>query len=751
MQNFDGSVENSGLAARLMAELPRFRRLRTKLATAYLGLFILVLVGIMAAVYTSVARNAERVVREELAASAVVFDRVWELRTAQLQNGAEILARDFGFRAAVATQDGPTIQSALVSLRQRLGLDAAFVIGPNGAVIAADGLPSEKLAPATLQRLSEGDMAAGVFVLGDTAYQAVSAPILAPTPIGRVVFAARLDRAEMRSLVRLSPIAFRPQLLIEEADGGWRGGTGEVSPAELKHAAAVLARSGAAGKPITAKVGPFVEVVRPLRSLGDERAALLLRYPLSEALEPYQGLLAMVLLLGLAGLALVAAGSWSLSREVTRPIAALTEAAERLERGELGVVEVYGVDEIAALGLTFNRMAEGIARREEALESARAVAESASRAKSAFLANMSHEIRTPLNGILGMTQVMNREETDAAQRNRLRVIQDSGEALLAILNSILDLSKIEAGHLEIEAQDFDLGETVATACEPFVTLAREKALAFDITIEPAVEGVWRGDALRLRQVLVNLASNAVKFTEKGRIELAVRMGKTGPSFTITDTGVGIPAERLVEVFDKFSQGDESTTRRFGGTGLGLAICRELVALMGGTLRVDSKPRKGSTFAFELPLERVTASNAAMGATESRHALRVLAAEDNLTNQMILSALLTPLEADVTMVDNGRKAVEAFEHSAFDIVLMDIQMPELNGVDATQAIRQLETEKGLPRTPVLAVTANVMTHQVREYLAAGMDAVIAKPLQAVVLFGEMERALSHRPGPVRAVS
>jgi signal transduction histidine kinase/CheY-like chemotaxis protein len=751
VHNFDGSVEKGGLAARLMAELPRFRRLRTKLAAAYLGLFILVLVGIMAAVYTSVARNAERVVREELAASAVVFDRVWELRTAQLQNGAEILARDFGFRAAVATQDGPTIQSALVSLRQRLGLDAAFVIGPSGAVIAADGLPSQKLAPATLQRLSEGDMAAGVFVLGDTAYQAVSAPILAPTPIGRVVFAARLDRAEMRSLVRLSPIAFRPQLLIEVPNGGWRGGTGEVSPAELKHAAAVLARSGAAGKPITAKVGPFVEVVRPLRSLGDERAALLLRYPLSEALEPYQGLLAMVLLLGLAGLALVAAGSWSLSREVTRPIAALTEAAERLERGELGVVEVYGVDEIAALGLTFNRMAEGIARREEALESARAVAESASRAKSAFLANMSHEIRTPLNGILGMTQVMNREETDAAQRNRLRVIQDSGEALLAILNSILDLSKIEAGHLEIEAQDFDLAATVAAACEPFVTLAREKGLAFEISIEPAVEGVWRGDALRLRQVLINLASNAVKFTEKGRIDLAVGLGKTGPSFTITDTGVGIPRERLAEVFDKFSQGDESTTRRFGGTGLGLAICRELVALMGGTLRVDSKPRRGSTFAFELPLERVTASDAGMGVQESRHALRVLAAEDNLTNQMILSALLTPLEADVTMVDNGRKAVEAFEQSAFDIVLMDIQMPELNGVDATQAIRQLETEKGLPRTPVLAVTANVMTHQVREYLAAGMDAVVAKPLQAVVLFGEMERALSQRPGPLQAVS
>ena len=754
MQSFDDTADGSGgLAARLLARMPRFRRLHSKLTAAYLVLFILVLVGILAAVYTSVARNSERVVREELAASAVVFDRVWELRTAQLQNGAEILARDFGFRAAVATQDGPTIQSALISLRERLGLDAAFVIGPGGTVVAADGLPAQELDPATLQRLSDGDVTAGVFVLGDTAYQAVSAPILAPTPIGQVVFAARLDRNEMASLVRLSPINFRPQLLMEEPDGGWRGGAGQVSAAELAHAAQVLAHTGAAPTPTTARVGPWIEVVRPLHSLGSERTALLLRYPMGEALEPYQGLLALVLLLGFAGLALVATGSWVLSREVTRPIGALTEAAERLERGDVGVVDVDGVDEIAALGLTFNRMAEGIVRREEALERARNAAESANQAKSAFLANMSHEIRTPLNGILGMAQVIGREERDEAQRNRLRVIQDSGEALLAILNSILDLSKIEAGHLEIEAQTFELGETVATASEPFVTLAREKDLAFDVTIEPAVRGLWRGDALRLRQVLVNLASNAVKFTQTGRIALTVGLGQTGPAFTMTDTGVGIPRERLEEVFDKFSQADESSTRRFGGTGLGLAICRELIGLMGGALKVDSRPGRGSTFAFELPLEPVAppVEHAAPAHEEEGRPLRVLAAEDNVTNQMILTALLGPLEAEVTMVEDGRKAVEAFAQTSFDIVLMDIQMPEMSGVDATQAIRRMEAEKGLGRTPILAVTANVMTHQLNEYMAAGMDAVIAKPVQAIILFAEMEKALSQRPSPVRAVS
>jgi signal transduction histidine kinase/AmiR/NasT family two-component response regulator len=558
-----------------------------------------------------------------------------------------------------------------------------------------------------------------------------------------VVFATRLDRQELASLVRLSPIAFQPQVLVQGIDGHWRSGHAGLTAAELAHAERVLGQ-GATATARATKIGPWVEVVRPLRTLGPQRAALVLRYPLADALAPYEGLLALVLALGAAGLVLVAFGGWLLARDVTRPIDRLAEAAERLERGEAGAVAVEGRDEIAALSLTFNRMADGILRREQALERAREAAESANRAKSQFLANMSHEIRTPLNGILGMAQAVARNEPDPARREQLAVIRRSGEVLLGVLNSILDLSRIEAGQLELEAHDFDLGEMVAAACEPFAALAADKGLAFAVEIAPEAAGVWRGDSLRLRQVLSNLAANAVKFTEAGGIALRVRATAEGLAFDLSDTGVGIAPELQDQIFEKFSQADASTTRRFGGAGLGLAICRELVTLMGGRMRVESAPGRGSVFAFDLPLARAGAAAAPdredAGAPHTGP-LRILAAEDNETNQRILAALLEPAGVALTLVADGREAVDAFVRERFDLVLMDIQMPQMNGVAATRAMRAAEASADRPRTPILALTANVMSHQIEEYRAAGMDDVIAKPIQAESLFMQIEQALA----------
>jgi signal transduction histidine kinase len=373
-------------------------------------------------------------------------------------------------------------------------------------------------------------------------------------------------------------------------------------------------------------------------------------------------------------------------------------------------------------------------------------AEAANAAKSTFLATMSHEIRTPLNGVLGMAQAMAGDELSERQRDRLSVIHRSGEALLAILNDVLDLSKIEAGKLELECVEFELAEVARGAYSAFTALANKKGLSFALDIEGA-RGRYLGDPTRLRQILYNLISNALKFTEQGEIRVtAVRNGET-LELSVRDTGVGIARENLEKLFAKFDQLDSSTTRRFGGTGLGLAICRELAHLMKGEISVESELGLGSKFTLRAPLawvgeERPVATMPearAAASGEADIALRVLAAEDNSVNQLVLKTLLHQMGVDPTVVDNGEQAVAAWEEGDWDVILMDVQMPVMDGITATGIIRNREADLGRPRTPIIALTANAMSHQVEQYLTAGMDGHVAKPIQAAELFEALTRA------------
>ncbi len=369
-------------------------------------------------------------------------------------------------------------------------------------------------------------------------------------------------------------------------------------------------------------------------------------------------------------------------------------------------------------------------------------AESANAAKSAFLATMSHEIRTPLNGVLGMAQAMAGDDLSDRQRDRLSVIHRSGEALLAILNDVLDLSKIEAGKLELEHLEFELGEVARGAYSAFTALANKKGLSFALDIE-AARGRYMGDPTRLRQVLYNLISNALKFTEQGEIRVtATRVGDM-LQLSVRDTGVGIAPENVSKLFAKFDQLDSSTTRRFGGTGLGLAICRELAQLMHGDIVVTSELGLGSTFTLRAPLEYLgeerTVPTVAEAVREQRDiALRVLAAEDNAVNQLVLKTLLHQMGVEPTVVDNGKLAVAAWDDGDWDVILMDIQMPIMDGLTATAQIRAKELATGRPRTPIVALTANAMSHHIDQYTTAGMDGHVAKPIQAAELFAALIR-------------
>ena len=362
---------------------------------------------------------------------------------------------------------------------------------------------------------------------------------------------------------------------------------------------------------------------------------------------------------------------------------------------------------------------------------------------------------TPLNGVLGMAQILSTSELNPVQAEQLDVIQKSGATLLSVLNDLLDLSKIEAGRMELEAAPFDIVEVAQGAYATFTSIANASGVSFSMTIDEEAAGLWRGDSVRVRQILYNLISNALKFTNEGEVQVTIDGAPSASGkdlmITIQDTGIGIAPEALATLFDKFVQADNTMTRRFGGTGLGLTICKQIVELMGGTIAVESKLGEGATFLVRLPLPWLgpvfplpapPAAEDQLPET-SLEGLRVLAAEDNVTNQLVLKTVLHSLGVQPLVVENGRQAVEAWAQAPFDLILMDVQMPEMDGVAATQEIRRRETKAGAERTPIVALSANVMKHQVAEYLAAGMDAHLAKPINVAQLYDALLAVRTRR--------
>ncbi len=367
---------------------------------------------------------------------------------------------------------------------------------------------------------------------------------------------------------------------------------------------------------------------------------------------------------------------------------------------------------------------------------ARRRAEEASRAKSLFLANMSHEIRTPMNGVMGMADLLESSLTDPAHRHMIAAIRDSGEALLTILDDILDFSKIEAGKLTIERVSF-LPADIARRVESLHTLkASERGLSFAVTMGAGVDAPRLGDPHRILQVLHNLVSNAIKFTQVGEVTVAFSAPSGGPvAIEVRDTGIGMTEAQVAAVFEDFVQADSSTTRKFGGTGLGMSIVRRLVQAMDGRIELDSAPGRGTRVRVTLPLGPAEAEPPAPRAPEPPpipKGLRVLAADDNRTNRMVLSALLARLGVAAEVVEGGPEAVAAAEARAFDLYLLDISMPEMDGIEALAEIRRREAAQGRAAAPAVAVTANALTHQVESYLARGFAGHVAKPIRSEVL-------------------
>jgi PAS domain S-box-containing protein len=391
---------------------------------------------------------------------------------------------------------------------------------------------------------------------------------------------------------------------------------------------------------------------------------------------------------------------------------------------------------------------------EAEMAAARAAAEAANKAKSEFLANMSHEIRTPLNGVLGIAGALAQTELSAQQREMVELVLTSGQTLERVVSDVLDFSKIEAGRLELDVQPFDLRTQLDGLLDLFRGRAEEKGLGFCVAYGADAQGWFRGDAVRIKQVLGNLVANAIKFTARGEVRVAIEVRGGALTLEVRDTGVGFDEVFAARLFQRFSQADGSISRRFGGTGLGLSICQALVEMMGGEIRGASEPGRGSCFQVDLPLPRHEAplpdaparapcddAAVTLRLAQQGGALRVLLAEDHLINQRVVELILAPVGADLTKVENGADALQAFRTGNFSLVLMDMQMPVMDGLAATRAIRDFEATLATPRrTPIIMLSANALRQHGEEALAAGADFHLAKPVTPASLLAAVARAL-----------
>ena len=762
---------------------PRLR-LKSKLVLILIAMTLLTTTPLTWMAIRITTERLEMELESEVQKSATLFQTLVEDSLQELLSLGKTLAKDEDLLVDLRLESYDDIKVSLEEKRKNLGMDRVCILDTTPKIVVKtqdSKIPPSPSVSQDKQLKVPNQITSGIGVIDDLRAIQAFLPIITNDgeSLGTLEIARLIDQ---NFLDRIKKISGSDASLIIRGDIKQT----TLSPKESKKFLSSIRKVGLESTFIPASQlrGKWVANAFSLEGFeGDSVGSFVVSQPTTSTQVARTLIIRNISILSLFVMLFACLIGLMLSKRITGPIGLLVQGTQRITQGDLKAkIEVTSSDEIGTLAKGFNQMitalekttvsrdslVEEVEKRKKAEEEsklARDAAISASGAKSEFLATMSHEIRTPMNSILGMTDLVLMSPLKDNQKKYLEIVKRNGQNLMNLINDILDLSKVESGRLEIENVSFEIRDLLRNVEETISVRTQEKNLSLSFEVHESIPNLWVGDPNRLRQILINLTGNAVKFTTKGGIKIKVfsepkssdqNSNKTYLHFVVQDSGIGIPKDKLEAIFSPFAQADSSTTRKFGGTGLGLSISKKFIERMGGKMWVESELGQGSQFHFTLGLEKyedATPENSSSPENTSeeeekvaqpKKGYQILMAEDNPDNTTLIEAYLEESPYGLDSVENGAKAFEKFKKGTYNLILMDLHMPEMDGYEATEKIREWEKQESkTPKIPIIALSASALKNEIQKSFDVGCTEHLAKPIDRSTLIETLDKYIKSK--------